>query len=226
MGDICKREGCGLKTLRNAFKQFGIAPRKRKTQAYYDAMQEFWTDEQRLSLSTDNPNKKRDRKYWVGRFHQVHGEKYSYEHCVFDGTFNNVDIHCPLHGTFQQTPSNHASGRGCPECGKDRLIGGYNLKHFERNPKSKTRPAVFYIVEMWDDHETFIKCGITVQRLSSRLSGQNPYQYRVLTEKNNTLYHCFIEEQNFIEKYMAYRYVPTKKFNGYTECFCKTTPYK
>lgn len=29
-----------------------------------------------------------------------------------------VIIICPIHGEFWQTPGNHLSGKGCPECAK------------------------------------------------------------------------------------------------------------
>ena len=47
----------------------------------------------------------------------VHGEKYLYDKSVYGNAKDNVIITCRIHGEFQQTPSNHLSGQGCPHCG-------------------------------------------------------------------------------------------------------------
>lgn len=48
----------------------------------------------------------------------VHGDKYSYEECVYSGSHSKVIIECKKHGRFKQAPDNHLRGQGCPKCGK------------------------------------------------------------------------------------------------------------
>lgn len=51
-----------------------------------------------------------------------HGDKYDYSKAVIKGKkIHKIEIICPKHGTFWQTPSMHISGQGCPECGLDVL---------------------------------------------------------------------------------------------------------
>lgn len=47
-----------------------------------------------------------------------HDGKYIYEYVNFINMSERVTITCPIHGNFEQTPSNHISSNGCQECGK------------------------------------------------------------------------------------------------------------
>lgn len=53
----------------------------------------------------------------------IHGEKYDYSNVVYVNGTTKVKICCPEHGVFEQSPSKHLSGQGCPICGK---ISGKN----------------------------------------------------------------------------------------------------
>ncbi len=48
---------------------------------------------------------------------QVHGDKYDYSLIVYQGSKTKVSIICKVHGQFEQPPTSHLSGRGCPKCG-------------------------------------------------------------------------------------------------------------
>lgn len=48
----------------------------------------------------------------------IHNGKYRYDKVHFVNKTTKVDIICPIHGLFSQTPKNHLQGQGCPECGK------------------------------------------------------------------------------------------------------------
>ena len=50
---------------------------------------------------------------------KVHGPKYIYSEVDYVDTRTPVTIICPIHGKFEQIPSSHLSGCGCPECGKE-----------------------------------------------------------------------------------------------------------
>jgi hypothetical protein len=50
---------------------------------------------------------------------EIHGGKYDYSKVVYKGNNKTpVEIIClkPKHGSFNQTPSNHLSGKGCKKC--------------------------------------------------------------------------------------------------------------
>ena len=46
----------------------------------------------------------------------VHLDKYDYSNSEYAHTHNKIEIICPKHGAFFQTPHNHLSGMGCPRC--------------------------------------------------------------------------------------------------------------
>ena len=53
---------------------------------------------------------------------KIHNGKYDYSKVNFINTTTKVIIICPDHGEFEQLPSNHLNGRGCPECGKIKAL--------------------------------------------------------------------------------------------------------
>lgn len=53
---------------------------------------------------------------WVERARAKHDNKYTYPKAEKDEA-GKIEIVCPEHGAFLQTPQKHMSGRGCPKCG-------------------------------------------------------------------------------------------------------------
>lgn len=47
---------------------------------------------------------------------KVHGDKYDYSKTIYTNNITAVTIICPKHGEFQQKPSIHLRGSGCPKC--------------------------------------------------------------------------------------------------------------
>ena len=54
---------------------------------------------------------------FIKKARKVHGSKYDYSRSNFVASRFKVEIICPIHGSFWQTPNGHLSGKGCPECG-------------------------------------------------------------------------------------------------------------
>lgn len=53
---------------------------------------------------------------WVADAVAVHGNKYDYSRVLYVHHASQVEIACPEHGSFMQTPNCHLSGAGCPRC--------------------------------------------------------------------------------------------------------------
>lgn len=47
---------------------------------------------------------------------KTHGNKYDYSNVKYRGSHAKVSIICPEHGEFEQSPSNHLSGKECLKC--------------------------------------------------------------------------------------------------------------
>ena len=53
---------------------------------------------------------------FIARANKKHGGKYDYSRVVYTNSQTKVEIICPQHGVFSQTPDMHLSGHGCPKC--------------------------------------------------------------------------------------------------------------
>lgn len=58
------------------------------------------------------------RDAFIAKATAVHGDQYDYSGVEIVNCHVKVIIHCPLHGEFMQTPTNHIDNKnGCPQCG-------------------------------------------------------------------------------------------------------------
>jgi len=53
---------------------------------------------------------------FIKRSNIIHNNFYDYSEVKYINTETKVDIKCPLHGIFPQTPHNHLNGTKCPTC--------------------------------------------------------------------------------------------------------------
>ena len=49
---------------------------------------------------------------------EIHGDKYDYSKVDYKKAVEKIEIKCPVHGLFYQTPNAHTNGSGCPLCGR------------------------------------------------------------------------------------------------------------
>jgi hypothetical protein len=54
---------------------------------------------------------------FIEKSKKIHGNKYDYSLTNITNNIKPITIVCPIHGRFNQIPSNHLSGRGCKKCG-------------------------------------------------------------------------------------------------------------
>ena len=54
---------------------------------------------------------------FLSKCYEVHGNQYDYSKIDYQGMVIKVIIGCLEHGDFEQTPSSHLNGSGCPDCG-------------------------------------------------------------------------------------------------------------
>ena len=64
-------------------------------------------------------NVRKTTEQCINNFKKVHGDKYDYSLVQYKANNQKVKIVCPIHGEFEQTPSIHLLGSGCPKCGKE-----------------------------------------------------------------------------------------------------------
>lgn len=57
-----------------------------------------------------------DTVSFIERSKLVHAERYDYNTVVYNNSYTKVRIKCREHGHFEQAPSSHLIGNGCPRC--------------------------------------------------------------------------------------------------------------
>lgn len=57
------------------------------------------------------------RESFIEKAMQVHSDKYDYSKAEYLDAHTDVILICPEHGEFNQTPTKHLCGQGCPKCG-------------------------------------------------------------------------------------------------------------
>lgn len=61
-----------------------------------------------------------NKSRFIQRVSEIHNNKYCYYDIQYVNTLTPINILCPIHGYFTQTPKNHLKGQGCPICGKEK----------------------------------------------------------------------------------------------------------
>ena len=60
----------------------------------------------------------KDYDYVIGKFKEMHGDRYCYDKVEYTNMLKKVCITCKEHGDFWMTPAHFIEGHGCPECAK------------------------------------------------------------------------------------------------------------
>jgi len=125
-------------------------------------------EKRRKSIIKSNKSKIASRfEDYLEKFSLQHGDKYDYQYANFINGRSNIEIHCPIHGPFFQTPGSHIK-QGCRKCADEELAGLYNEKFFALKPELKNSHALVYCLKLTHKKETFFKFGITVNDLKRR----------------------------------------------------------
>jgi hypothetical protein len=67
-------------------------------------------------------NKNYTTEEFIERAREVHGDKYDYSKVNYINTQTHIEIICPKHGSFWQTPNNHLIRQNnCPHCQQSRM---------------------------------------------------------------------------------------------------------
>lgn len=80
---------------------------------------------------------------FIEKAKEVHGDYYNYSKIEYINNTTKVQIICPIHGSFWQTPKNHLKGNGCPKCSNQIRKSKLSLTIKEFVQKAK---------EVHDDH--------------------------------------------------------------------------
>lgn len=150
---------------------------------------------------------------------KVHGDKYIYDKVEYTKKQNKVCIGCKTHGEFWQIAADHLNGRGCSKCAIENHRN-YNLKDSLKE-ENRDKPLDFYLIELSKDEETFLKIGLSKEVKTRHRNIKNTSGYNV---SDIMIFQCTVEEGTIIEDKILnslrkkFKYKPSIKFPGYTEC--------
>ena len=138
---------------------------------------------------------------FIEKARKIHGDKYDYSKVEYVNSHTPVKIICKIHGEFEQSPTNHLCGKGCPICGgknmttekfieKARLIHGDKYDYSKVNyVNNRTKVCI-----ICPEHGEFW------QTPNSHLSGKGCLRCGVLkqTEKRTDDYQNFVEKSRMV----------------------------
>ena len=75
----------------------------------------------KCSIDISSESQRMTTEEFVIKAKEIHG-KYDYSQSKYGNNNNDkINIKCYIHGLFNQTPTGHLSGHGCPNCGIDKI---------------------------------------------------------------------------------------------------------
>lgn len=187
---------------------------------------------QSCSNILNNPNKCYTNIAFIEKAVKIHGDKYDYSLVNYINRKQKVKIICPIHGVFEQTPSNHLKPSNCPICNNNlkHLNGcGWSFKKWEYNGnKSKYYDSFkVYIIECWNENEKFYKIGKTFTSIERRYKNSFiPYNFKILKQIEGEAKFIHDLELKLKNKNKAYKYLPIISFGGKYECFSEIKYYQ
>ena len=91
---------------------------------------EFWKTPNNILLGHGCPrcafdkmgkNKTQTTEWFINESKKIHGDKYDYSKVKYIGNRYNVEIICPIHGSFFKQAANHLKGQGCKKCSFEKI---------------------------------------------------------------------------------------------------------
>ena len=111
----------------------------------------------------------------IERFKHVHDNKYNYDNVRYINMRTNVEIICPVHGSFFQRPDNHINGNECTKCVDENRRLSHNeiiYKFVNKHGNKYNYDSVVYTTQMDKVNITCPEHGIFTQRPHDHLNGR------------------------------------------------------
>lgn len=113
---------------------------------------------------------------FIKQANTVHNNKYDYSKVKYQSNHIKVDIICPKHGLFSQTPADHLSGHSCKKCGSENSGGKLTLEEFVTKANIIHKDKYIYTNTIYTKsaNKLIIECpyhGEFVQTASDHLNG-------------------------------------------------------
>jgi hypothetical protein len=184
---------------------------------------------------------------FIKKARETHNNKYDYSNVDYQHSHKKIKIICPVHGEFEQLPSNHLTGSGCLSCGilsitgnKDDFINKATLVHDNKYDYSKVnyvtnRKNIIIICPVHGEfHQTPYK-HLNTQGCSkcsgNRKSDTLTFIEKAKTKHNNKYDYSKVNYENnhikvtiICEKHGEFKQVPNSHLNGHGCNKCQYCP--
>lgn len=123
--EIFKQRGEAIHGYKYDYSESQYVAAKKKIKIICKIHGEFWqTPDNHIFSKNGCPQCKADAQRidqdeFIGMANKIHFNKYLYPNTIYIDMKTKVKINCLEHGEFEQTPSSHLSGQGCPQCYHD-----------------------------------------------------------------------------------------------------------
>lgn len=118
---------------------------------------------------------KKTNEQAIAEFKQKHGDRFDYSLVRYDRNSKKVEIICPDHGVFEQTPKSHLRTVGCPECRNKIKYVSAEIPNFKKIHGLRYDYSLCESQQYQTQHEKIsIKCnkhGVFRQSIASHKSG-------------------------------------------------------
>lgn len=144
---------------------------------------------------------------FIYKANSTHDSKYDYTLVDYRNVKTSIQIICPIHGVFFQTPKSHLQGKGCPSCAN--------------NGFDKTKSAVLYYIKISSNNVIAYKIGITNRTVKERFSATELEKIQVLKVWDFPLgSDALVKEQEILKLYKEFKYIGDPLLSsGNTELF-------
>lgn len=159
---------------------------------------------------------------FLERVKPIHGDKFIYLKENYIKNTQKMDIICPKHGVFVQSPKKHLeTTHGCPKCADDLgVLNGHSRSNYII--KSCGRTTAVYVIRCFNDIESFYKIGISFNWKDRYYENTErlPYKFEVIQFIEGDAGTMWDFELFLKRLYNSYHYVPKLSFHGSkTECY-------
>lgn len=132
------------------------------------------------------------------------------------GKKNKVIVTCPIHGDYYTNPRLLLAGVNCKKCFNESLREKWTKKGWINYcTTNNIDKCIFYLIEVINSSEHFLKFGITSKTLKTRIN-KYPSQYKIsiIYEIESTPEKIWSIEDYIKRNYKQFKYKPILKFGG------------
>ena len=162
---------------------------------------------------------KKTLQTFINEANIIHNNYYDYSKFEYLNAHDKSIIICPSHGEFLQSANVHLKGHKCKLCSLE-ISDNWGWSKTKWLEVAKIKIPKLYIVNFFNDEESFIKIGITTKPNVNYRLKQVPYNYNII-EVFELLPEMVWKLENLLKKEfrLKNKYIPNIWFKGMYECY-------